>query len=413
MPNIGGTAAFTAFSPAVAAAAGGGSLTMLPASPTALTAASDITFSPTFTVAQGLVGATIWRGLSAALNGTLTATSYTIALAAGTLTFAGALVNINSQIDLPGQSVTGLLGTITYNPIAGISNSAVSVTAGNLFFTPTPLDGLTNFNGVLTAGSNATFSTTLDLPPDLANANIVNGVFTIQSGQITENGGTPAGNRGYSVALTGGSYNFTGTPDAAGHLTVTNVNATNLAGTIQWSTNTVNSGDDMQGPQAQITLTGGVTYQATHLDPSGAAVSVTGPLTMASADNINISGVTMTVNPSTVVVNSMVFGQEEIYNPTTNSVSFDPNGPSPSIETFGQSAVLLPNSDIYIAGGSDCTTPACLPFAAKVNRDVTYLDAPRPSPPSAPSIRLARSTPRLCCRTGPSWSPAAPPASTS
>lgn len=322
---------------------------------------SAVTFSPTFSVPAGLIGATL-AGTISGLAGTVTSPSYTSTITDGTITLPGGVV-VSADNDVTfAATAASLVGTTVFSPATGLSLNSSPATAGVYNFTTSPLTNGAQDN--LLATSNVSFPLTITLPSDLSGARIT-GTIAVKGGTIT--GGTAPNT--YSIALTGGSISVTNA-DAVGTLLTLNATINNLAGTITvGSAGSINSGDIALPPSDIATgLWGDLTYTAVNLLPTASAsVSLAG--TMAyRASQVDVSGLTIGVSVSTAVIRSMVFGQAEFFNPQANQVSFSPpNGAmaaSPAIEAFGHTATLLPDTDVFIAGGFDCTA-GCAGFDAK------------------------------------------------
>jgi hypothetical protein len=367
LPNASGSASFTPINPAsVTGKATGGTLS---ASGSSLIAGSDTVFSTKLAM-NSLQGATV-SGNITGITGTITSPSYSIDVTNGSLAVTNAPVDLLDSMAISPADATSLLGTITYAPLTALDSGSQVTTSGKLYFSPATLDA-TNKTGTLTnqlifpfQQSNASFPIILNLPSDLANS-VIDLTLTITAGSINQTSGSlPAAD--YGATLTGGTIFISGASvNFAGQLATT-VNAGLLTGTIAVSSGVVNSGVDVTG--AVISVSGNATYTATTLDPTGANVTLSGTFNY-SATHINLGKDVLSVHTSTIAISQMVFGQAQYYIPTSNSVSFFPSpgggtvDAGSAIETFGHTATLLPTNDVFVAGGSDCTSAACTTLAA-------------------------------------------------
>src|SRR6185312_11114713 len=364
---------FTPVSVTAAGKATGGSIAIAGGNLTP--GSSDATLNTSITVG-GMKGANV-SGTISALAGTIVSPSYTITVTNGSITVTNNPVGNGDVMTLTGADVTGLAGTIAYNPLGGLSFVNEVATAGTLNFSPATLDA-TNNTGTLDSGgsSSATFPLVINLPSDLAGAT-VSGTLSITGGTLIQGSGAlPASD--YGVTLTGGSINFSGTANGAGQLNLPSVTATGLLGTITVTSGTVNTGANPTS--AEASGSGGATFTATTLLPTSAAsLSLTGTLNY-SATNINIGKASLTVTPSTITIASMVFGQGQYYLPGVNATSFFPTPTGgdvtvgTALETFGHTATLVPSNDLLIYGGSDCSGGATCPNLTADSKAFYYFD---------------------------------------
>ena len=373
IPNIGGTAVFTPISASMSGKATGGALAIAAGNLTP--AGSNTTFNTTVTM-PGLAGAIV-TGTISSLAGTYTSPSYSIAITNGSIAVAGVTVGTGDAMSLSPANATNLAGTMTFNTLTSISFPGAAATAGTLNFTPTPLNA-TNTVATLTGGSQVSFPLVLNLPADLAGA-AVSGTISIAFGTIVQaSGSLPASD--YTVSLTGGSIPFSGTVNGSGQLNVPSATATSLVGTIAVSSGVVNSGANPAS--ALVSANGSAVYTATSLVPTAAAsLALTGTLNY-SATHINLGKLGLSVAPSTITINEMVFGQAEYYLPGTNAVSYYPTSSGgvvdarPALETFGHTATLLPTNDVVVIGGSDCSGgPSCPNLTADAQALLTFDEA--------------------------------------
>ncbi|HAZ08215.1 MAG TPA: hypothetical protein DCZ01_06785 [Elusimicrobia bacterium] len=261
-------------------------------------------------------------------------------------------------VDCGGDGVCGHIG----------ANLTLTPMGGTVYFTPMDVSPSGSANGTLTFGTTLGDGTggtvtsealtggninltimTIAMSPELSNT-------TVLAGTITITGGTIVQESSYTATLTGGVIGIPAgaSIDDSGNLTFT-PRILNLTGTIAYTG--AGNGQTFTGAPMDVPQ-----------DGSTADASLTGTMRYV-ASGADLTGATFTVDIATVVIRQMVFGQAEYYNPQANQASFTPpNGESfadPSIETFGHTATLLPNTDILVAGGRDCVMPGCTSFSAK------------------------------------------------
>jgi hypothetical protein len=70
---------------------------------------------------------------------------------------------------------------------------------------------------------------------------------------------------------------------------------------------------------------------------------------------IDLTGKNYSVAIATIVINSMIFGDEEQYSPAANTWTFANHPNYGSIESYGHAAVLRPNDSILATGGLTCS----------------------------------------------------------
>ncbi|MEK7381780.1 MAG: kelch repeat-containing protein, partial [Elusimicrobiota bacterium] len=194
----------------------------------------------------------------------------------------------------------------------------------------------------------------IEMSPELASASVIAGTITINGGSITQNSSYTATLNGGNIGIPAGSV-----IDTSGYLTFT-ARARSLAGIIDYTGSggaQAFTGAPMAvpqtGSQALTSLTATMEYVAS-------------PMSLAEA--------AFRVDVATIVIRSMVFGQAEFYYPKANQATFaPPNGSiaaSTAIAAFGHTTTLLPNTDVFVAGGFDCTGAACASFTAKNNAGI-------------------------------------------
>lgn len=271
---------------------------------------------------------------------------------------SGACGHIGANLTLTNANLA-MGGTVYFTPM-DVSPGG-SATNGRIYFTGADLSA-TNTSATLDTSPNSYFDLpyiTIAMSPELINTTILAGTITITGGTLTQASS-------YTATFTGGTIGIpAGTSiDGSGNLTFA-PQVRGLTGTIAYTGTDQTLSSPITVPldsAADAALTGTMRYVASGADLTGAAFSV---------------------DVATVVIRHMVFGQTEFYNPQANQSAFNPpNGTAtadPLIATFGHTATLLPNTDIFVAGGRNCVIPGCASFEAKnfgpleLRYDLTWL----------------------------------------
>ncbi|MBI3551398.1 MAG: fibronectin type III domain-containing protein [Elusimicrobia bacterium] len=238
--------------------------------------------------------------------------------------------------------VPGLSGTVFFFPlsnatlgsqtISGGTSIAFDMTFGNLSNVNTPL-GLTG--GTIAPATNVT----VNFSPIFAGAHISSGVILLKSGNIIE----PSS---FTVTITQ-AVGLIPVGTIVGPLGVTNfpVTWTDLQGTIAWA-----GADPAQ------------TFASPVAVPEAPTVTVqfgnlTGDVTfVADQADLSITGepVTLTAPKAVARIHSMMFGDNQAYNPKKNVWAFNPDGQGSRDQRFGHTTTQAPNSDVFHIGGLGC-----------------------------------------------------------
>jgi len=255
-------------------------------------------------------------------------------------------------------------GLIYFNPLLGQSLSGTVVgPATNAMFFNGPLNKNSGAAPLANASNfNATFK--VPMPLDLLNSTILAGTFHLESGSFIQTSS-------YTITLTSCTdLNLAGmtvNSDGAGgaELDFNSANFAGLGGTIKWSGQ---DGSYILPPGTDGAGNGGPNSCAGSNCVIGAGINGTQPALIMKADlqfvpdQVDVTGLTMTVDVSTLVIRSMVFGSPEFYTPQANQATLSyPDGTFPPVsyvfEKFGHTATLMPDNDIFNVGGLDCTSP--------------------------------------------------------
>ncbi len=238
--------------------------------------------------------------------------------------------------------VSQLQGQVVFNRLAIAFGGTPIVTAGNLFFAPTPITAAVP-NATLAAGSNFTTTVSISLDKAFIGRTLSGGLINLAAGttlvQISS----------FTVDITSGAGVIPAAPITAGPL--------GAFGTASFPIT-------FTGLEGAITFTG--------LPPqsyaSGMAIPFAGANETVNASGIvtyvtngaNVTGETFSIDVGTIVVRKMIFADFETYNPKTNAWDLFPlEGFVTANERYGHSATLLTNNDLLLSGGRPCALAGC------------------------------------------------------
>ncbi|MBI4060936.1 MAG: hypothetical protein HY403_05840 [Elusimicrobia bacterium] len=301
-----------------------------------------------------------------------------------TATFASGIAYFTPGLSKTAGLSANLAGVSVYKEGAGghiAATLSLSNMSGRAYFTPKDVSLAGNASGSLTFAGTLDAATaskvltggTIDLNVTIPMSPELTGIgATVIAGTIALTGGTIIQASSYTATITGGTVTIpSGTAiDGNGDIVFV-ARAVDLTGTIEYK----GTGAPQQFTGAPMTVPQG---------GSQANASLTGVMSYV-ASKVNLAGAQFAADVATVVIRGMVFGQAEFYNPAANQATFTPPGGSigagPAVAAFGHTATLLPNTDLFVAGGYDCSGASCASFAAKnsgaVRSDLTFLPSVR------------------------------------
>jgi N-acetylneuraminic acid mutarotase len=229
------------------------------------------------------------------------------------------------------------------SPTLDVSTGVISFNATNPgSFPPNEISSSVPNGTLISSGTWFRGTFKLTVPKEYIGATISTSVFTLASGSLVVASS-------YSVAFDGGYIYVPTTATVVDDGTGTNGLlsfdgvAFGLSGSFTWGADTDTARFDS-----------GMTIPDAAKPPSVAAL---GDFTFIPS-KVNIGGVGLVTDISTAIIRSMLFADEEIYNPKLNSASIVTPTPIPSAR-FGHTDTLLPNGDQFFTGGLACSNATC------------------------------------------------------
>lgn len=224
-------------------------------------------------------------------------------------------------------------GIVAFKPQTAASKNGISAAGSSAAFAPTPCpsgDTCALTGGTLTVDIDVPFPTT-----DLGGT-VLAGSATILAGSIFN------AQRGFNLTLSGGltlsGSNFDGgqvVSDGLGKAHyVRSVTFSNLSGTVTNST---------------------TTPIASPLDISGQSVTGLQLWMRYIVSPISLTDYAFAYSAATITIRSMVFGDQELYDPSKNAWKFNDSRATPR---FNHSVVLTPDGDSVHFGGRRCDNAA-------------------------------------------------------
>lgn len=227
--------------------------------------------------------------------------------------------------------VSTIGGNVAFHPQTASSEDVI-LTAGSQVTTAgniqpsvvTPLTGGT-LNGTIR----------VSMPASNVGGTVIAGVAIITNGSIAKT--SDDSNQGFDIALTSGLANIVGgtvvNDSQDGPVLNMAVSFTGLAGDITSSTSTV------------IT---------TPVSLSGLKLTSLQMTLFYIVSPVNVEGLSLKIDIATTVIKSMIFADQERYEPNANAWTFG----IPGDPLFNHAETLLPNGDEFVYGGRLCTSVA-------------------------------------------------------